>query len=269
MENVQDENPSFGEVAMSNSPVRNPILNPTPEHKLTAEQIETDCPERLRQIGEQIKVRLGKMDKEAAAYKRVLNHGIAVEKLLAEARSLCDDAGFQKFRELVCPQLSQSQAYKLLAIASGKKTFAEHQAEERERKRRTRAKQRAGAANSGTVPEQSEPPTDEDTAATDAATADGQPELPKPGSRTSHAPSVKDNALTDFNSLIARLLQKTHKANPRRFIDTAISPVDLSNLAKFILDVADLKSQSSAEISTEDRKAQHAALEAADDQEAA
>lgn len=259
---------------MSNSPEGNPIPNPTPEHKVTAEQIETDCPERLRQIGEQIKVRLVKMDKEAAAYKRVLNHGIAVEKLLAEAKSLCDDTGFQKFRELVCPQLSQSQAYKLLAIASGKKTLAEHRAEERERKRRTRARQRAGAANSGTVPEQSEPPTEpiEDTEGTTADSA-AQTDVPKRGS--SKSPQVKDTKLIEFNNHVARLTQLTKGAEPRRFIKTAIDADDLNKLSALFSGIAKLRSkprflqQGSAEISAEDRKAQHAALEAADDREAA
>lgn len=126
----------------------------TTKHKLTAAQVEGDCPARLQQIGKEIKERLAKADKQTEVAQ---NHLIAIEKLLIEAKELCDGGGFNKFRELFCPQLGKSQAYALLAVAAQKKTLAEHRTEERERKQRTRAKQKAAAANSGTVPETAAP----------------------------------------------------------------------------------------------------------------
>ena len=87
---------------------------------------------RLRQIGKEITERLAKADKQTQLAR---DHLIAIEQLLKEANELCDGGGFKKFRELFCPQLGKSQAYALLAIAAGKKTFAEHRANERERKR--------------------------------------------------------------------------------------------------------------------------------------
>src|SRR5271170_150886 len=115
------------------------------EHKLTAAQVEVDCPARLKQIGQEIAARLAKADKQTELAQ---NHLIAIDRLLAEAKELCDGGGFKKFRELFCPQLGKSQAYALLAIAAGKKTLAEHRTKERERKQRTRANQKAAAANS-------------------------------------------------------------------------------------------------------------------------
>ena len=128
--------------------------------RLTAEQIEQDCPDRLRQIAKEIEERLSKADKQA---KQAEDHFIAVDRLLVEAKSFCDTGGFEKFRELFCPQLGKSQAYKLLSIAAGKKTFAENRAEERDRKRRTRANQKAAAANSGTVPEKKDAGAEQET----------------------------------------------------------------------------------------------------------
>ncbi len=110
------------------------------EHKLTAAQVEADCPARLQQIGNEITELLAEADKQIELAQ---NHLIAVKQLLVEAKELCDGGGFKKFQEMFCPQLRKSQAYALLAISAGKKTLAEHRSEERERKRRTRANQKA------------------------------------------------------------------------------------------------------------------------------
>jgi hypothetical protein len=92
----------------------------TTKHKLTAAQVEKDCPARLQQIGKEIAARLAKADKQTELAR---NHLIAIDELLAEAKELCDGGGFNKFRELFCPQLGKSQAYALLAIAAGKKRW--------------------------------------------------------------------------------------------------------------------------------------------------
>ena len=65
-----------------------------PDLKLTAEEIEKECPARLQQIGKEIRQRLAKADKQTELAQ---NHLIAVEQLLVEAKALCDDGGFKKF----------------------------------------------------------------------------------------------------------------------------------------------------------------------------
>jgi hypothetical protein len=127
----------------------------TTECKLTAAQIEKDCPTRLRQIGKEITERLAIAEKQTQLAQ---DHLIAIEQLLDEAKKLCDGGGFKKFHELFCPKLGKSQAYAMRSIAAGKKTLGEHRAGERDRKRRTRANQKARAADSGTVPEKADRP---------------------------------------------------------------------------------------------------------------
>jgi hypothetical protein len=46
-------------------------------------------------------------------------------QLIAEAQELCDVGGYEKFRELFCPQLGKSPAYVRLSIAAGKTTLVE------------------------------------------------------------------------------------------------------------------------------------------------
>ena len=100
------------------------------KHKLTADQIEKECPESL--AGNWQGDCTNGSSKRTSKRNWRQNHLIAVEQLLTEAKELCDVGGFDKFRELCCPQLGKSQAYALLAIGTGKKTLAEHRAEERD-----------------------------------------------------------------------------------------------------------------------------------------
>jgi hypothetical protein len=125
------------------------------KRKFTAADIEKDCPVRLREISSEIGELYGEARQQA---KRLDDHVIAINKLISEAQDLCDVGGYDKFRELFCPQLGKSQAYVRLAIAAGKTTLVEHRAKERERKQKTRAK--AVVANSGTVPEKADPETE-------------------------------------------------------------------------------------------------------------
>jgi len=257
---------------------RRPMTEPIKitELRATAEQIEKACPERLKQIGKEITERLKKADKQTELAQ---NHLIAVEQLLAEAKSLCDDSGFEKFRELVCPQLGKSQAYALLAIAAGKKTLAEHRIEERERKRRTRTKQKA-AANSGTVPEKPEPATAPDNApeatSSDTVGVEQSAQL-EPLKRDLSITSAPNRELEEFNNHVTRLMQMIKGAEPRWFIKAPIKADDLAKLSAFFSGIAMLKSKStphfvpqgSPEIPLEDRKTQHEALEAADGRETA
>ena len=240
------------------------------EHKVTAAQFVTDCSPRLQEIGHEITERLDKVERHAQLAN---DHLIAVNQLLAEAKKLCDGGCFKKFREQFCPQLGKSQAYALLAIAAGKKTFTAHRTEERERKQRTRANQKAApAANSGTVPENSEPHEGSNPAAPPAT-------APKPTTKSKAAPAAKDIASAEFTGHAARLLQMIKGAKPRRFIDTGLKPDDLARLGAFFSDIAKLKSNPSfapqgtadlsPEQSAEDRKAINEALDANHDRAAA
>jgi hypothetical protein len=87
-------------------------VNTTPNSQIpfTAAQIEKDCPARLQQIGREIAERLKKAERQE---KLAADNAIAVDRLLAQAKRLCDDGGFKKFRELFCPRL----AYVLSLVA--------------------------------------------------------------------------------------------------------------------------------------------------------
>ena len=169
----------------------------------------------MQQIGKEITERLAKADKQTELAQ---NHLIAIDQLLAEAKGLCDGGGYSKFRELFCPQLGKSQAYALLAIARGKRTLAEHRAEERQRKQKTRANQKAAVANSGTVPEKSGPeaggaPTEVSPADAHSIVPGQTPEAVKP--RRAVAP--KDEALFDFTARVCDLMQEDPRAGDRTF----------------------------------------------------
>jgi hypothetical protein len=96
---------------------------------------------RLAAIGKEIQFKLGKADK----------YVVSVNSLLAEAKAICDELkidsdprfSFEAFKQQWCPTLGKSQAYKQLAIASGKTT------EEAEREKETTRKQRQRAARPG------------------------------------------------------------------------------------------------------------------------
>ncbi len=251
----------------------------TTKHKLTAAQVEVDCPARLKQIGQEIAARLAKADKQTELAQ---NHLIAIDELLAEAKELCDGGAFKRFRELFCPQLGKSQAYALLAIAAGKKTLAEHRTGERERKQRTRANQKAAAANSGTVPEKPEPapePSGRQEAPPEIAPADAPsivPEQTPEAAKPRRAVTPKDEALFDFTARVCDLIRRTRGQKLDHFAKTAVSVDDLAKLGKFLTDLANLKKRSAArgndtvstERSAEDMKAKHAAREAGGDQAA-
>ena len=119
------------------------------EPKFTAEQIEKKCPEHLRKIGKQIAARLEKIDKQIVQAE---NHSISVNQLIAEAKTLCDEGGFNAFREKFFPNLGKSRVYELLAIGTGKKTVEEARASNRKRQAKHRAN-KAEASNSVTVTE--------------------------------------------------------------------------------------------------------------------
>jgi|SRR6266404_3373242 len=197
------------------------------EPNLTAAQVKA----RLQEIGREITARLIKADKQTQLAK---DHVIAVNKLLDEAKELCDVDDFKKFHELYCPKLGKSQAYELLAIAAGKKTLAEHRTEERERKKKTRANQKAKFRD---VPEKSEPDAQDATSLVPQRT----PEC----SKAQSAVTPNDIGVSGFNSLVMELVHRIGKHKAEHFAGTAVPKDDLARLGKFLTDVAHLKKSDS------------------------
>lgn len=214
-------------------------------NKVTAAQIEKALrlPPRLQEIGKEINARLAKVD---AAFEQAENHKIAISQLLGEAKALCDEGGFEVFREKFCLGLSNSRSYELHAIAAGRKTIEQTKAETRERQTKHRAKTMAKlaeakaklaeieAAEIPLVTDKSEPPSVTD----------------KPEHR---AVAAKDIALREFNEKILRLVQITRGRKPERFAETSVHTSDLLQLGSFLEKVA-------AAASTEAMKAEHAQL---------
>jgi hypothetical protein len=217
------------------------------KRKFTAAHIEKDCPERLRQIGKEITARLAKAEKQTELAR---NHFTAIEQLLAEAKKICDDGGFKKFRELFCPQLGKSQAYALLAIAAGKKTLAEHRANTRARTARSRAKQKA--ESSATVADKSEPePSERQESPPEVAPVDAPSIVPdqRPvAAAPKRAVTSKDEALIDFTARVLDLVRRTRRQKVGRFAKTAVKADDLAKLGKFLTDLADLKKPSAESV---------------------
>jgi hypothetical protein len=124
----------------------------TAEPKFTAEQVETKCPERLRDIGKLIAARLEKIDKQI---EQAENHSISVNQLITQAKALCDEGGFNAFREKFFPNLGKSRVYELLAIGTSKKSVEEVKARTRARVAKYRAN-KAASSVSVTVTDNSE-----------------------------------------------------------------------------------------------------------------
>jgi hypothetical protein len=205
------------------------------EPKFTATQIEKNCPARLQQIGKEIKEWLEKARKY---HQQAEDHLIAVNARINEAKRLCDDGGFNKFRERFCPELGKSQSYVLRAIAAGKKTLAEHRTEERKRKRKSRANQRAATANSGTVPERSKPQEAPTKAGAVQVTSTVLEQTPEPKPRSAVA-SIE--AMRVFTVSALEIYRVTNKKRPQHFSATTISVEILAQLGNLFTDIANIQ----------------------------
>jgi hypothetical protein len=88
--------------------------------------------DRLKDIGREIKARVGKLDQLGGKTVDMID---SIDHLLAAAEKLCDPAGFtfEAFKKTYCPELGQSRTYELLAIRDGRKTLEEIHAETRKR----------------------------------------------------------------------------------------------------------------------------------------
>jgi hypothetical protein len=170
---------------------------------------------------------------------RLDGHVIAINKLIAEAQELCDVGGLNKFRELFCPRLGKSQAYALRVIAAGKKTLEEHRTGERERKQKSRAKQRAAASKSGTVPEKPTP--------RDAPTGAGLVEHPNTEVEQTQEPPSKPwkaratvQGMRVFTAHTTELHKAIEKRPAQHFCETAASLEIVEHLANFYTDLANI-----------------------------
>ena len=170
---------------------------------------------------------------------------IAINNLYAEAQELCDVGGYAKFRELFCPQLGKSQAYVRLAIAAGKPTLVEHHNGQRERKQKSRAKQRAAKANSVTVPEKSKPK--------DAPTEQGEIEAPSAPVEQTRGPTKPrrlvtsgDEALRDFTERVQEL-DRMKKYPSTLLSGTAVSVEVLDRLGQRLKNIAKRKKRDNLE----------------------
>ena len=109
---------------------------PVAKQKITAAQIKESFPAELEDLGELIAVHLEKSRKYD---DKADQHRATAGRYLAQAKDLCDEGGFEAFREKVCPDLGRSRAYELLAIANNRKSVSELRASTRERVARHRA----------------------------------------------------------------------------------------------------------------------------------
>ena len=105
--------------------------------KFTAADVGRDGPGILRDLGRQISAHL---DRAHKAEEKAEQHYIAAFQLLEKAKEELDEGGFVAFKAKYCPNLSQSRAYELAAIATGKKSLEDIRTATRERVARHRAK---------------------------------------------------------------------------------------------------------------------------------
>jgi hypothetical protein len=209
-----------------------------PDPKFTAAQIEKDCPARLHDLAKEITEGLEKVyEQEKLADDQV----IAVKKLIAEVKALCDVGGFAAFREKFFPNLGKSRVYELLAIATNKKSVEEARASNRKRLAKHRAN-KAEAPNSVTVTENLEPdrqiaPEEHRKIEAPSIASAQTPEPTKP--RSSDRSS--DGEISRFDTYVMELWHKIAKHNVEHFLSTPVLADDLAKVGKFLSDLAALK----------------------------
>ena len=204
--------------------------------KITAAQIEERCPDRLREIGKEIRERFKRAEN---GYQKANNHMDAIKALLDEAESLCEEGGFKKFQEILCPELSKSRAYELLAIARHMTSIEETRARTRERVAKHRANKPA-APLSDTVTENlaedatSAPPEDQ-------GIDGGAPLVPEQQAKTRSESATGDPTLINFSGWVTELVRATSIKDVKRFAETSVAVDELEHLGKFLIDIANFK----------------------------
>jgi len=212
-----------------------PKLPELREPKFTAPQIEKDCPARLQQIGREITERLKKAEKQA---KLAADQVVAVDQLLAEAKVLCDEGGFNAFQQMFFPDLGKSRVYELLAIGTNKKSAEEIRSNTRARVAKHRANKAADAqfrySNGNSDPDAQDAPNEngEIEAPGIASAQTSEPEKPR------RAVTPGDEALRDFTVRVLELDRTTKKKPPKRFSGTAVQVEILEQLGNRLIDIA-------------------------------
>jgi hypothetical protein len=188
------------------------------DKRLTAAAIKTakNLPPRLLAIGREIEAKASRADTYHTKASDMID---SIKALLVEAKRYCDRSGFDAFRTRFCPSLGRSRAYKLLAIASGKKSAEQVRATATARQGRHIAKLRAAAAELK------------------------RPSLTDSGKLQSITPSlvplIPGDNVQRFTAWVLELVLLTASAEPTTFTSAAIEADDLRKLAAFLLIVAD------------------------------
>jgi hypothetical protein len=147
--------------------------------------------------------------------------------LLKEAKALCDEGGFKRFKEKFCPSLGRSRSYELFAVSVGRKTDEQTKSETRERQRKHRTKIKAKLAETEPLRVGDKPEGEIDV---ERPLVTDEPER--------NAVNATDIALREFNEKILRLVQMTRTNKPERFAKTSVSVTNLSQLGRFLEKVA-------------------------------
>jgi hypothetical protein len=205
----------------------------TTEHKLTAAQIERDCPATLQDLGKRIAAHLEKAHK---CEEKAQQHYTSIAQHLAKAKETCDDGGFDAFRERFCPDLGRTRVYELLSIATNKKTVEQVRADTRARTARSRANKKSRDIRY--VADKSEPPSEPSERhefPPEIAPADAPgivPEQRPKAAAPRRAVTSKDEGLFDFTARVLDLVRRTRGQKVGRFAKTDVKADDLAKLGK-------------------------------------
>jgi hypothetical protein len=197
--------------------------------KFTAADIEKDCPDRLQQLGKQIAARLEKIDKQMVQAE---NHSISVNQLITQAKELCDEGGFNAFREKFFPNLGKSRIYELLAIGTSKKSVEEIKAGTRARVAKHRANKTAAPASVTVTDKTEAQDAPMDAGSAEAACAPAAPTKRRMGDL---------QALVAFSTAVRELIRVTGNEKAERFAKTSVTADELARLGTFFTDIANLK----------------------------
>jgi hypothetical protein len=245
--------------------------------KITAAEVRENCPATLKDLADQIAAHL----KTACKYdEKAQQHYTSIGQHLAEAKKLCDEGGFNAFREKYCPDLERTRVYELLAIGNGKKSLEDTRADTRKRAAKHRAKklglsaerepggeavgdvryvtdsrgQTAGAGHTLTIPgngDASDTVKEQTVEAVTPALAD----------------TPKDEGLFLFTRVVMQLEHCLGNHKPERFLKTAVPRNDLAKAGKFLSELAKLKKSDTKPTSVVDAgsNATVSAVESADE----
>jgi hypothetical protein len=202
--------------------------------KFTAAQVNEDCPLRLQQIGKEIAERLTKVDKQITLAD---NHAIAINKLIEEAKELCDASGFEVLQEQFFPDLGRTRIYELLAIATNKKSVEEIRASTRKRVAKSRANK---AAASATVADKTEPQTKEASPEVEGGLITGPLAETTGSAKSRSGVNPRDFTEVNFTKYVMELDKITHKKRSDRFAKTAVPADILDRLGKYLTKLSEL-----------------------------